>query len=206
MALREINLIPAEILDRQHLVRHVCFWTGCLVTSLALIFGIYLFQRQAVMTEKRALTKLKETHKHLGSRIEEIKRIQKKLDSLIQQRSVLDNITGSQPYSPVLIKLADIINEDTWLTQLALNRNKDTGGSANMQLTGFSRSNMDLGTFLNRLSSEPMFKEVVLKFAREIKVAESSESAPASSSLTQIAFQVECTLQKIVIVHRRKNI
>jgi len=195
MALREINLIPAEILDRQHLIRHVCFWAGCLVTLLALIFSIYMFQRQMILAEGRAVAKLKETHKQLGSRIEEISRVQNELDSLIQKQSTLYDKTRSQPYSPVLLKLADIINEDTWLTKLAIESGKDTGGSANMQLTGFSRSNKDLGNFLNQLSSEPMFKDVVLKFARELKAAESKKSTGAPSSLIQ--FQIDCNIQEV---------
>lgn len=169
MALREINLIPAKILYRKHLLRHVCFWAGCLATSLALIFSIYLFQRQTVLAKNRALTKLKEAHNQLGSKKEEIKRVQNELDSLIQKQSTLYEKTRSQPYTPVLLRLADIINENTWLTKLAIDSTKDTGSSASMQLTGFSRSNQDLGNFLNQLSSEPMFKDVVLKFARELK-------------------------------------
>ena len=118
MALREINLIPAEILYRMHLIRHVCFWAGCLATSLALIFSIYLFQRQTVLAKNRALTKMKETHKQLDSKIEEIKRVQNELDSLIQKQSTLYEKTRSQPYSPVLLRLADIINEIPGLQSL----------------------------------------------------------------------------------------
>lgn len=195
MALREINLIPAEILYRKHLIRHVCFWAGCLATSLALIFSIYLFQRQTVLTKNRALTKLKETHNQLDSKIEEIKRVQNELDSLIQKQSTLYDKTRSQPYSPVLLRLADIINENTWLTKLAIDSTKDTVGSASMQLTGFSRSNQDLGNFLNQLSSEPMFKDVVLKFARELKVEESKKSSGAQSILIQ--FQIDCNIQEV---------
>lgn len=195
MALREINLIPAEILYRKHLIRHVCFWAGCLAISLALIFSIYLFQRQTVLAKSRALTKLKETHKQLGSKIEEIKRVQNELDSLIQKQSTLYEKTRSQPYSPVLLRLADIINENTWLTRLAIDSNKDTGGSASMQLTGFSRSNQDLGNFLNQLSSEPMFKDVVLKLARELKVEKSKKSTGVQSILIQ--FQIDCNIHKV---------
>lgn len=192
MALREINLIPAKILYRKHLIRHVYFWAGCLATSLALIFSIYLFQRQTVLAKNRALTKLKETHNQLGSKKEEIKRVQNELDSLIQKQSTLYDKTRSQPYSPVLLRLADIINENTWLTKLAIDSTKDTGGSAGMQLTGFSRSNQDLGNFLNQLSGEPMFKDVVLKFARELKVEESKKSTGAQSILIQ--FQIDCNI------------
>ena len=195
MALREINLIPAKILYRKHLIRHVCFWAGCLAISLVLIFSIYLFQRQTALAKGRALTKLKETHKRLGSKIEEIKRVQNELDSLIQKQSTLYEKTRSQPYSPVLLRLADIINENTWLTRLAIDTNKDTGGSASMQLTGFSRSNQDLGNFLNQLSSEPMFKDVVLKLARELKVEESKKSTGVKSILIQ--FQIDCNIHEV---------
>ncbi|MCK4389746.1 MAG: PilN domain-containing protein [Desulfobacterales bacterium] len=188
MALREINLIPAEILNRQHLVRHFCFWTGCLVTSLALILGIYLYQSRAVLAEKQTLAKLEVKYDELGVKIQEINQIQKELQNLAEQQVVLSNITRTQPYSRVLVRLAQIMSEHTWLTQLVIEGGTDTDARPNLKLTGLSHSNKDLGEFVNRLSNEPLFKAVTLKYARETRKAVSRET---ESPLILIQFQIE---------------
>lgn len=192
MALREINLIPTEILARRHSLRHLFFWAGCLLISLSLICGFYLYKTHFILAKKRALTTLKDTHKDLGTRIEEIKRIQEELEKVSQQQSVLETRTRNQPYSIVLLKLAGIMNKYTWLKQLAIDSGKDEKGEANLKLTGFSFSNEGLGNFLNQLTSEPMFKAVILKYANETEMAQSNQNAGKPVRLIQ--FQIECSI------------
>lgn len=190
MALREINLITSEILYRQHLLRHICFWAGCLVISLSLILGIYLYQTHAVLDKKRTLTKLQRQYRQLGAKIEEIKQIQQELSRLNEQQAVLNRTTRNQPYSQLFLRLAQIMNERTWLTQLAIEGGTDAGGTANLKLTGFSHSNKELGAFVNRLSNEPAFKAVVLRYAKEAREVHSRERTRSPLSLIQ--FQIEC--------------
>lgn len=190
MAIREIDLIPPEIVYRQHLVRHVCFWSGCLAIALALVFGIYGYQGHAITAKKRELMKLKEQHRQLGAKIEEIRQIQQQLGKLTEQQAALGHMTQNRPYSQVLQRLAEIMNEHTWLTQLAVEADKEVAGRANVKLAGFSHSNKDLGDFLNQLAGEPMFQAVVLNFAKETKERRSKEKTVVPLILVQ--FQIDC--------------
>lgn len=199
MALREINLIPTEILIRRHLLRRLYFWSGCLTISLALIFGVYLYQTYVILSKKRTPVTLEDIHKNLGVRIAEIKRIQIKIDRLSRQHTVLEAITINQPYSRIFAKLADLLNENTWLTQLSIesgkNSGKENGSDASLKVTGFSFSNEELGNFLNQLSNEPMFKAVVLKHALEIKKVQ-SEQYPHGLKKA-IKFMIECNIARV---------
>lgn len=194
MALRDINLIPGDMLYQQQLQRHVCFWVGCLAMSLTLVVGIYLHQRHAIMAEKETLTSLKAEHLQLAAKIDEIKKIKEKLENLAEKRAVLNELTGNQAYSHVLLKLAEIVNEQTWLKQLAIERDKDTedidGEGIKLKLTGFSHSNQDLGDFLIQLSSQPLFKGVVLNYAKEATQRHSKDRMDLATSL--IEFQIDC--------------
>jgi len=190
MAIRETNLIPPHILYRQHLVRHACFWGGCLAVSLALVFGVYVYQGRAIAAKKGALMKLKDQHKLLGTKIEEIRQIQQKLQSLTDQQGAMGHMTQNRPYSQVLRRLAEIMNEDTWLTQLAIEADKEVAGRANVKLAGFSHSNKDLGDFLNQLANEPMFQAVLLNFAKETKERHSKDKT--TEPLTLVQFQIDC--------------
>ena len=194
MALRDINLLPAEMLYQQHLVRHVYFWAGCLAMSLTLVCGIYLYQRHAVMAKKHTLMKLKADHQQLAAKIEEIKQVQEELQKLAKKQAVLNDITGNQPYSEVLLKLAEIMNEHTWLRQFSIERDTDAeerdDEGMKLKLTGFCHSNEDLGDFLIQLSSQPLFKGVVLNYAKETTEKRVKGRTRMAASL--IEFQIDC--------------
>jgi len=80
---------------------------------------------------------------------------------------VLDNITKSRSYCQVLWKLSEIFNDEAWLTQLTIDRNPEKDRAIQLGLTGLSLSNATLGNFINQLSSDPMFKDVQLVYAKE---------------------------------------
>ncbi len=195
MALREINLIPADIQNRRYLQRHLSFWTGCLVLSLALIFGFFFYQKHVVLAEKSAFGNLQDTHTHLGLRIQEIKRIQEELEKLDQQQSVLRTIIRGPICSRVLWKLDDIMNESTWLTMLSTDDNRKTERGASLKLSGFSFSNEELGNFLNRLTGESMFKAVVLKYAQETTLTQPDRNA--GEAVKAVKFEIECELLSV---------
>ena len=192
MAIREISLIPADILARRHLQRHFAFWTACLVVSLALIFGFYFYQKTFVLDEKRTLGNLQDAHNHLGLRIQEIKRIQEELEKLDQQQAVLRTIIRGPVCFRVLWTLADIMNEYTWLTVLAVDNPRETEKGATLKLNGFAFSNEELGNFLNRLTIEPMFKAVLLKYAQETLLVQPDQ--PSVDPAKVVEFEIECEL------------
>jgi Tfp pilus assembly protein PilN len=167
MALREVNLIPAGLLTRRRLVRHMCFWGVCLVASLFMIFGLFLYQTRLIRAQQPALQSLDEIQMHLGQSVSEIKRIQIELQRLNQQRLVLDKITKNRSYCQVLWKLSEIFNDEAWLTQLTIDRSPAENRAIRLGLTGLSFSNATLGNFINQISSDPMFNDVQLVYAKE---------------------------------------
>jgi Tfp pilus assembly protein PilN len=192
MALREINLIPSEILTRQQLQRHLYLWAGCLIIALSIICGFYLYKTRVVFAKERAFTSLKEVRTHLGARIRKIKQVQEDLEKLNQQQTVLDTVTRKKSYSPVLSRLADIIRGNTWLTKLDIQRQRDKEGSISVTLTGFSLSNKALGNLLNQLTSEPIFRTVALKYAKETTGGQSNQKEINQARL--IHFQIDCAI------------
>jgi Tfp pilus assembly protein PilN len=192
MALRDINLIPADIQTRRVLNRHIAFWAGCLTFSLSLIFSFYLYEKHVVLAPKSTFGSLKDAHTHLGFRIQEIKQIQEEIERLDQQQAVLEDITRSPVVWRIVFRLAEIMNESTWLHTLTTDVSRDKQKKAGLQLNGFSFSNEELGNFLIKLSSEPMFKDVLLKYARETTLDRTEKDD--AGQIKVIEFEIECEL------------
>jgi Tfp pilus assembly protein PilN len=195
MTLREINLVPADIFNKKYLSRRLFLWAGCLTLCLFLIFGFYLYQVRIVLPQKRPMTTLADMHKHLGSTLDEIQETQQEIQRLSLQESFLKELTRTQPFSTILLTLSDIINTRSWLTKLAIDAGKEeTAALPGIALHGFSLSNDDLGDFLTQLSGEPLFYNVVLKYAQETRIAPSSKDRKVL--LTVIRFEIYCNVVK----------
>ena len=166
-----------------------------MVVSLSLIWGFYFYQRHALHAKKRNVTELKEMHLNLGTKIDEIRRIRAELERLRQEQAGLENITLSAPYSQIFAKLADIMNEDTWLTQVVIDSGLQEESEIRLRLTGFSFSAEELGNFLNQLSNEVMFKGVVLQQARDYENSQLGKSSRKPVRLIQ--FNIECNVSKV---------
>jgi Tfp pilus assembly protein PilN len=192
MALRDINLIPAEILTHRLGQRHLCFWAACLLVSLGLIFGFFFYQKHVIIGQKSNFANLQHTHTHLGLKIKEIEKIKQELEKLDHQQTVLRDIIRGPICSQVLWKLADIINENTWLTSLATDNNRHSEENASIKLNGYSISNEELGNFLSQLSLASIFQNVRLKYAQEALLSQSNRGDDASIKVIQ--FEIECKL------------
>ncbi len=195
MALRDINLIPAQVLHKKYLFRHLFLWAGCLFICIFLIFGFYIYQIHVVLPIKRPATTLEDMHKQLGATIEEIKETQQEIQKLSLQESFLNNLKRIQPFSRLLLKLSEIMNAQTWLTQLTIDAGtEDEEVVSSIKLYGYSLSNNDLGNFLTLLSGEPLFNNVILKYAKETKIAKLLPDRNTPARVIQ--FQIDCNIPR----------
>jgi Tfp pilus assembly protein PilN len=197
MALREINLVPFEFLHKKGLIRHLFAWTVCLTLSLSLIIAVYLYCMHVVLSPKQPPTTLEDVHIYLGESISQINETRDEIERLSQQESFLRELTKNQPFSVLLLKLSDLMNAQTWLSQLVIDAGTDKDDDPSMRLTGFSLSNEELGNFLNQLSSEPLFKAVVLKFAKETEWVHPTENQKESGRVRVIQFQIDCNIPRV---------
>ncbi len=192
MAIREINLVDPGTLVRHHMLQHLIFWGGGLIVALAMIGGFYLFQAQAVFGKKSNRVPLKQMHADLALKIEEINRLQAEVGNLHKQQNALGTVIPKQPFYRILAKLAGIMNEYTWITQLALDTGPKQDSGSLLKIAGLSRSNEDLGDFMDSLANEPMFKDVVLKLAKEVAGAQSIQNS--GGAMHQIQFRIDCSI------------
>ena len=127
MALRDINLIPGEILERRSLIRHLLLWLSSLVVVAALIMAVHGYQNRVVYGEtQNRQGAIKDQAAALTRIVGDIRKEQKELDLARREQVQLGAlIEQRRSYSSVLAKLADVMNDQTWLQQLAFNTAPD---------------------------------------------------------------------------------
>jgi Tfp pilus assembly protein PilN len=184
MALRDINLIAADIMDRRYLLRHLVLWSSGLVAVAILMVGIHHYQTRIHEAAKQDLAAGINLRAALARMVDESKKEERELTVALGERGQFGSLTDKfRPYSAVIATLAEIMNSETWLQQLALETDRER--TVHVRLMGFSGSHEALGDFMQRISRETLFTSVVLKIAQE------SEARVEGG---QVQFQIECTV------------
>ncbi len=185
MVLRDINLITDDILERRYLLRHLVIWCSGILAVLVLAAAVYGYLIRFHYAAQPGLADGNNFTATLAQLVGEINREQGKLNRALQERAQFGALIGLQrPYSSILARLAEIMNDQTWLSQLALDTGRE--GTVRLKLLGFSLSQDHLGDFLQQLSRDPRFRRVVLKYS------EKSEVQAYGGSPVQ--FQIECEI------------
>jgi Tfp pilus assembly protein PilN len=185
MALRDVNLIATDILERRYTLRHLFMWCGSLIAVAALMMGIYAYQGRIVSVARQDSSNGNNSSAALTMVTGEINKVQRELNISVQERAQLGAITAMRrSYSSVMAKLAETMNNQTWLQQLAMDASRDR--TAHLMLAGSSFSNEFLGDFMQRLSNDPLFRNIVLKSAQELETKGSVGSV--------VQFQIECDI------------
>ncbi len=196
MALRDVNLIPPDIVAHRLMVRHLFFWGACLIVAVVIVFGLYLGQARIIRMEQRSLAKMKDVQSQLAAKIDMQKRLQTDQDRLSQQTLTFSSIrTKSRPLSPVIAGLSEIMNEYTWISQLSLESKDEKETEVRLLLNGFSINNEHLADFLKRLSVDRAFNSVVLKFANEAEYEQGGQKSTKGVK-GGVEFQIACQVNR----------
>jgi Tfp pilus assembly protein PilN len=170
MTLRDINLVPDDVLAKYHARRHILRWGLVLIGCLTIISVTYWYQAYVVLARLRPSTTLADIHDQLGATLDEISAAQKEIERLSTQQAILKELSVHQSFPGLLELMADTLSPQTWLTAMEIDADGPRDARAGMRLKGYALSNELLADFLTRLSAARSMDSVVLKLAREVHV------------------------------------
>ncbi len=144
------------------------------------------------MAQNRTIADPDDINKHMSQQIDAVKRIQKELELLNNQQADLQAIVRHSDYSSILSKLADTVNGYTWLKSLQIDSGSNPKDPTMLQIRGRATTNEALGNFLNRLGSNPLFENVVLKYATETLMEKSDVNDENPEK--RVEFEIVCRI------------
>ncbi|MBU0465900.1 MAG: PilN domain-containing protein [Proteobacteria bacterium] len=196
MALRQINMIPGNILARTDLVRHLWFWGKGLVFILLLFVMFYLAQASRFALQQKAQHSDASMKVIVTNKIEQALKkadgINMQMQDLKLKAGLLATLTNQQLYYDILAVFAHAFNDATWIDHLSIQRGneKDTDRS-NLMVDGFSLTHNTLGAFLESLSGNNRIQDVVLVYAKK-----QEQKSPDLDVASLIQFKLTCSIIK----------
>ncbi len=181
MVLRDVNLVPEQVLHRRYVIRHVAAWSFAYLLLLGFSAGAYTVYTRGVLARRRPPTDEAQLRKRLATTIAEVQEKVFQVERLAFVRRM------SRPGSMTLVldRLAQDLDPQTWLTEFSLQTREGSG--ATLVLSGRSVSHAKLGTLIGQLTSDRMFGNVVLKTADEERGSTGSIDQPSDL----IAFTIQ---------------
>ena len=150
MALRDVNLVPPDLMARRLLARHLSVWSCCLVLSLAICLGLYLAGALVISAQHQSLMK-RNGEPRFVAMMEEQKRLQNEFTTLDRQKSELRAIEArKQSLAPVLGRLSEIMNGGTWLSQLSMETTEGQRGGTDLVAGRFRHVERQFGRLLEQ--------------------------------------------------------
>ena len=111
------------------------------------------------------------------------------IDDIVNNNKTIEQFLNDEPQ---FLALAASPDNDLASAETNIDSGLEEEAAASLKLTGFSFSAEELGNFLDQLSSEPLFKTVVLQQAREYETVQLSKNTHAPIRL--IKFNIECNI------------
>ncbi|MBI9089376.1 MAG: PilN domain-containing protein [Desulfobacterium sp.] len=184
MALREINMIPGEIMGFELLKRQLKAWGKILVLVLMALGMTGMGEHRWLMDQRRAASHGLSMETRLKTVIQEIHGIQETLETIRIRNKTLEILGNRFHFYGVVQRISQPFDHLTWLGHLRIQGNKTAPNRSQVELEGFSMTHASLGNFINRLSAVPGVREIVLAHANQ---NHGTESGP-------LAFKLSCTV------------
>ena len=188
MALRDINLLPDDMVYPVRAARHLTVW-GTLLAVLLLLAGCgyaWLAAREHARA-RQAGSPIADEHEVAALRAE-LQAMRTEQDEMLSFLA----LRRGNPATRVIATLARCLNDHTWLTKLALTRATEDDGTT-LGLSGLALSGVDLEVFQNRMDQDPSFSHVVLLSKEEDGVAGALPGNRPAAKL--IRFRIECNVR-----------
>nr|WP_320015235.1 hypothetical protein [uncultured Desulfobacter sp.] len=164
MAVREINLVPGDVLEKNIRSRHLWFWgKGLILLMVGLCFA-WLVQYRIVDLQKKALPPQRFTGDQVAASIKAISELQDRITAIQEKNRSLSRMARRQMVD-IIAEIAACMNDRTWLTRLSVERDREKKQISLLVCEGMSWDHRSLGRFLDRLAQAPGIEQVVLEDA-----------------------------------------
>ena len=195
MALRDINLVPWDVLQKNTQWRHIRFWITCLVGLIFLLGVGYGAQYHRMEILKKQGPSLGMAGRdQVASTVAALSILQDQIQALQAKNQSLAILARGQLSFDIMGRFSNCLNDQTWITSLSIKQTSKLSDGAVLECQGVSWDHHSLGLFLNSLSNTPGIQQVVLGNAHNTDTETSAATAVNTEFTGSVRFDVSAII------------
>jgi Tfp pilus assembly protein PilN len=132
----DINLIPPDVILREHALRRIWMWSGIILLIIMFLAGIYVYEQREISSVNEAIADLSIKKNEIDDMMKQVNTLQEKRDRLARKERVINMLLHKRSISLLFAELEKDLNENVWLTSFDF---KDASSAA----SGFGKGQKD---------------------------------------------------------------
>ncbi|UCH81612.1 MAG: PilN domain-containing protein [Nitrospiraceae bacterium] len=154
---REINLIPPDVILREHVQKRIWMWSGIIVLVIMFLAGMYVYEQREISAVNEAIAHLSIKKNEIEDMMKQVKILQEKRDRLARKERVINMLLHKRSISLLFAELERDMNENVWLTSFEF---KDPSSAANTTGEGQNDDDwVETGYFIVRKNNKAKKKD-----------------------------------------------
>ena len=181
--MKDVNLIPKEILDRAIAFSRARIWAVVVVATGLAIGSAFVYMRIVTSRVEQSFSTLSVEVEDEQSLADKIDQSKDERDRLEAKEKIIGKLLEKRALCQVLYDIVGNIHDDVWLTHLSDMKGKGSeGAEAALLIKGFAISNRHLADLMTRLNRLPYIDQVDLKISR----------SSSWEKMEVVQFELEC--------------
>jgi Tfp pilus assembly protein PilN len=115
---KDINLIPADMVQREKSIRRIWIWAGVIGVVLGLIFSLYVVEKRDQGAVQRVIADLNRKNQEIEEKLKRLNVLQEKRNRLARKEQAIHSLLYKRSLSGIFSELERTMNGRVWLTSL----------------------------------------------------------------------------------------
>lgn len=162
VAIRDINMLPLDVLEKSIQYRLFKFWGQWLVLVVFIVLVGCVGSYRWIQQQKKNLPLAFDTKKAVSLELDRINDFRNQIAALQEKHQTLTRIIRKQVFYDTIAVFAACLNRETWIDRLSITRDDHESEQFLLTCNGFSLNHQTLGLFLERIAKVPRIKQLEL--------------------------------------------
>lgn len=192
MAIRDINMLPLDVLEKSIQYRLFKFWAQWLGLVFFIVLACCIASYHWTELQKKDRPFPLDTQT-ISRELDKINDFRNRITALQEKHKTLARIVKKQVFYDTIAVFAGCLNHETWIDRFSIQRDDEESDQFLLTCNGFSLNHNTLGLFLDRIAKVPRIKQVELNESG----SGSQDTGPQPDFPQAVRFSISCIMTRM---------
>jgi len=193
MTIRDINMLPLDVLEKSIQYQLLKFWAHWLFLVLVIVLGCCAGSYHWGQLQKKAHPFSLDKSQAVALEIAKINDFHNRITALQEKHKTLTHIVKKQVFYDAIAVFAGCLNHESWIDQFSIKRDDQESDQFLLTCNGFSLNHNTIGLFLDRIAKVPRIKQLELNESG----TGNQDTEPQPHVPQAVPFSISCIMTRV---------